>query len=504
MLLREAQKRSQWTIAVLTPSYWRSAFTDFELRDALRTKRLIPILAKKCSIRAGVPNGAVIDFSDRKLRLTNAPRLWKMLEEETRIPEPRKVFLSSTEQSQLRTMRNKFERALSTGQVEEAFLVFRDRLFPLLHYRLGSYLDNADLALNLRLILPQNHEPCSRVISGPTLRPLTGSAIPFAAEGEHECPMAWTLTALGVTYRALWEASQAKRCFSRAHSIYLHHGIVAGTIVNKINLADIAWECGDLDRAYSLLKDVERSSRDIRDNRLRAIAHQDLGLRLAFAAQWSTSAKHLDRALGLAGSDRHRQAVILSHYARRDLLLLRWLRIKNSPRNARRWKHTAETARDYIDRAYRLFVSGRIERHRVRLMWLSGSLLLRLGNYPSARRLLGRALGYCRDLGLSEFEADILLDLARCERDLGRLKLATELDCEALDLAIRSGRELQRIDAHLVAGFIFLKRGSLRAARLEALRSLQGLATSEGSRLRPLVALREARALLQQVTSNNA
>jgi hypothetical protein len=83
-------------------------------------------------------------------------------------------------------------------------------------------------------------------------------------------------------------------------------------------------------------------------------------------------------------------------------------------------------------------------------MWLSAAALVHRADYCDARAGLRRALRWCRELALSEFEADVLLDLARCERDSLRLDKAYRFGQEALDVASRSGRELQRIDAHLV------------------------------------------------------
>src|SRR5687767_5125164 len=54
VLLRKGQQRSTWILAVLTPSYSRSVFTDVEMRNALRTGRLVPVLARRCSLPTGI------------------------------------------------------------------------------------------------------------------------------------------------------------------------------------------------------------------------------------------------------------------------------------------------------------------------------------------------------------------------------------------------------------------------------------------------------------------
>lgn len=470
VLLRTGQQRAIWTVAVLTPTYGASPFTDFELRQASWNQSLVPVLARACRPPAGVDNAACIDFSTRARRRRNAVELLRRLAQS---PPHRSRLARHTIDLQalageVQSAWRAFRRALRRGDPLQAFRTLRDQLFEPLHYRFGSYVDGAHL---LQMLLPALRASVAgrRPITGPTMRPVTGTPLRFPAPDESECPIAWTQLALGVTYRALWQSSRAAHCFRRALRIYEQYGNTGGTAVTHIDLADVAWERGDVAAACGHLNAAERAAKRIGARFLQAVAHQDLGLRLAYACRWRASARHFAAALRFAGGDSHRRSIVFAHRARAQLLRIRWLRAQQS-RDEGAVRRALRAAASCVARLRAAGVHRRNDRHGVRALWLIGAVRLASGE-RGHRALLRAALARCRALALAEFEADVLLDLVRTEQRSRRFGVATALAREALGVAQRSGRVLQIVDTSLALGSVLRDAGDARGSQREAERA---------------------------------
>jgi tetratricopeptide (TPR) repeat protein len=458
-------------------------------------------MAHACRVPRSVPRVNIVDLSTRRARKEHIDELWHKLKDGRRArssPSHSGVALQRQIRLQLRGVMSRFRSALRRSELVTAFQIVRN-LFFRLHYEKGGYIDNADLLLRFL----SKGEPLLRnhphLTVEATALPTTGSMVTVQHGHEKECPVAWCFTALGVTYRALWAPSEARKCFTKAQSIYRRCGVVGGEIVNAINLADVAWERADLDTAYSHLSEANRLSTQTGNKALRAIVQQDLGLRLAFAAKWNDSTRHLRNALRDSKRDRHRRSIIMAHWTRRDVLFLRWLTTFANPEVSKRLRNVLKSARQHVEKASGLLHFRGVERHRVRIQWLKGVVLLLEGSPAQARRGLYRALRSSRKLALSEFEADIILDLARCEQCLCRLSTAEALAREALDIAIMRGTRLQEIEALLVLGNILGQTGNVGQMRRElsrAMRILNRYGRRKGH-LRPAVALRQASVLLR-------
>lgn len=97
--------------------------------------------------------------------------------------------------------------------------------------------------------------------------------------------------------------------------------------------------------------------------------------------------------------------------------------------------------------------------------WLLGAAQRLQSDRTAAEQHLIEALTRCRNINLVEFEADILIDLARLRGDQSDHAEAQRLAAEALAIAERCGYVLQAADAHLELAQLALARGALTTAR---------------------------------------
>jgi tetratricopeptide (TPR) repeat protein len=503
-LLAKANLRSRWTLAVLSPAYSRSVFTDLEWDQALRDRSLLAVIARKCAVPSSVPRRSVVDWSTTEARTANVSRLVALLGSS---PAAKTGKMHGRWGAQIDGAIEKhtelLRRAIRTRELTAGTRIMRDHLFVPLHYTYANYVDNADMLSRLLAISKSSRGRRCRIWVGPTIRPLTGT--PVRCEGaERECPVAWLLTANGVTQRALGASARARGFFARAVHHYDRHGIDSGRILGRVNLADVLWEQGDIDGAVDALTVAQQFCIAKGHESLLAIIHQDLGLRLAFAGQWRESDKHLQRAAEFAGDDVHRRSIILAHTARRALLLARFLATK--PGRASDVRKTGRIAHKAALAAQRLHGATRLDRHGVRALWLRAAARAVAGDATTALVDLEVALGRCRDISLAEFECDILLDLARCHVSLaggapgGKKADAEALSSatEALALTLRSGREVQRIEAAVVLAQVAAQAGDEQAAKREAERGLRRIARLSGRRFRFAVAEAELRGMVRR------
>ena len=101
------------------------------------------------------------------------------------------------------------------------------------------------------------------------------------------------------------------------------------------------------------------------------------------------------------------------------------------------------------------------------------------GQTDDAEHHLHEALERCRRINLVEFEADILIDLARLRAATGAPGEARRLAEEALLITERSGYVLQGADAHLELAKLAEARGD-QALAVEHARKAKDLATCDG------------------------
>ncbi len=114
-----------------------------------------------------------------------------------------------------------------------------------------------------------------------------------------------------------------------------------------------------------------------------------------------------------------------------------------------------------------------------RAHWLLGAAHRVANEHDEAEFHLHEALKRCRQINLVEFEACILVDLARLRVDQGNVVPAQRLAEEALVITERCGYVLQGADARLELAKLAFGRGD-EGAGMEHAREAKRLATCDG------------------------
>ena len=216
--------------------------------------------------------------------------------------------------------------------------------------------------------------------------------------------------------------------------------------------------------------------REIEDEFLEAVGHQELGRLLAYRGRWAAAEAELKTALTMFEEQNNvqSQGIVWAYRALRALLMARG---RFSRKRAREALRAARRALELADETAR--TTYPVERDYVRAHWLLGAAHRLNGDLPAAERHLTEALRRCRAINAVDAEADILLDLARLRRDQDNPNEALRLAEEALTITERSGYVLQGADVHLFLAEMALAAGNKAAAREHAT-AARGLAACDG------------------------
>lgn len=355
-----------------------------------------------------------------------------------------------------------YHHTARSGQYRKAYDIMHDRLFAPLHSRFGEYLLNVEL---LSELFPRGYSRPPRLsgrLQKAVVRRIHAGTM-FPPRPGYESARVWAMTALGVSYRVGGFPGRSEELLKAANDISERLGDKEGLVVDLINLADAQWTLGHLRSVDENLRRQIGLSKEIGSKSHEAVGHQDLGLRLAFRGRWDESERELEQALRLSReiNARHRQAIIWSHKARKELLLTRAESVRSDGDSKRRALASA-------NRSLELLAPEQIERHHVRAFWLLGEAHLVNGDLARAEQNLSNALAECRGINLVEFEADILLSMAGYHAARGRKKEAAENAEAALKIAERSDFVFATADAHLLLARLALKGRDRLSARKHA------------------------------------
>jgi tetratricopeptide (TPR) repeat protein len=214
-----------------------------------------------------------------------------------------------------------------------------------------------------------------------------------------------------------------------------------------------------------------------------------LGRLLAYRGVWAESEQELSTTPSMAEKQQHVQVQGVT-WAYRALRALLMARTSPSPVPAERETMAPEAkwglgdegltaARRALELADEQARNIPVERDYVRAHWLLGAAYRLNGDLAQADHHLSEALTRCRNINLVEFEADILIDLARLRADQNERGEALRLAQEALLITERSEYALQGADVHLFLAQEALKDND-KAQALQHAREARRLATCDG------------------------
>jgi tetratricopeptide (TPR) repeat protein len=365
-----------------------------------------------------------------------------------------------------------YHHMVRSGQYDETFVLFRDRITNATYYQLGAYQLQIEL---LRALFPQGED------QPPQLKT--------------EDAQAWTLNALANSYSLSGQPRSAVPLFEQGNRLAEKAGSKKNLAIGLGNLAIQQISIGALEAAEGNLRRSIALGREIEDEFKEAVGHRELGRLLAYRGAWAEAEGELATALELFEKENSIQAQGVNWVYRSLAALLR-MRMGES--------QAAEVALAAAERSLELAdedarTSYPVERDYVQVHWLLGAAHRVNGNLAQSDTHLSDALTRCRTINLVEFEADILLDLARLRADQGQVAEALSLAQAALDIADRSGYVLQGADVQLFLAQQALAQGNQAQALTHAQIARQ-LATCDGGDYVYRVAYDEAGALLAQLS----
>ena len=333
-----------------------------------------------------------------------------------------------------------FHHTILAGGYKEAFRVYRDRLAAPLYYQLGAY--------DTRISLAQAFFP-------------DGEDQPPHLEDESD--QAWILNSLAAAYHTTGQSRKTVGLLKRQNAIQEKVGRKDNLAGGLGNLAISQISLGKLKGAESNLRRRIEIGKEITEERVEAIGHQELGRLLGYMGRYDQAHKELETAVALFArqNDEQSQCIVWSYRGLRAILV-------NEPKSALKALQEARAAAE----------KWRLKRARpepnqrdlVYILWLSGAAKRLGGDTPGAEADLSEALSRCRRIRLVELEADILLETAKLQwqkaegKNAERTEQAASLTREALEIADRCEYRLKQADIHNFLAEMALAEGNKATA----------------------------------------
>jgi tetratricopeptide (TPR) repeat protein len=371
------------------------------------------------------------------------------------VPQPDRV----TSLEDLAPVIELYHHTVRAGQFDEAFTLFHDRLDKTTYYQFGAYQLQIEL---LRALFPDGEDRPPRL--------------------KDKSAQASTLNDLACVYSLNGQPRRAVPVFEQACAIWEKQGDKKNLAVSLGNLAYMAqFQIGSLRAAEANLRRSIALCREIKDEFREAVGHAELGRRLAYRGVWAESETELVTASKIVDKQKNLQyhGVTWAYRALRELLRLRSAS-QSAICNPQSAIGPARRALELADEdACTIYP---VERDYVRAHWLLGAAHRVAGQPDEAECHLHEALERCRRINMVDYEADILIDLARLRvapstssgqapsTGSGRAAMdeAQRLAEEALLITERSGYVLQGADARLELAKLALTRGDKVTAREHA------------------------------------
>lgn len=393
-----------------------------------------------------------------------------------------------------------YHHTVQAGQYDAACDLFYDRISKPIYYQFGAYQLRIEL---LRALFPDGEDKPPRL--------------------QKEAAQGWTLTALANSYSLNGQPRQAVPLLEQDIAICEKQDDKENLAIGLGNLANRHRDLGSLRDAEANLRRRIALCREIGDEFNEAIGQQELGRLLAYRGVWQASEEALAASTRYWQKAKHVQglAVDEAYRALRALLMVRdvvsidfkkkrfsctqghnnsdepsALRAsfsRSSLPNPPKTTEVVTTNENLINTALTAaqqalaFADETANdprfvypvRDYVRAYWLLGAARRVKGDWAAADRYLTEALTRCRGINMVDYEADILLEMARLRVAQGNRAEGRRLAEEALIITERSGYVLQGADVHLLLAELALEAGKRDEARDHA-RQARALATCDG------------------------
>ncbi len=369
-----------------------------------------------------------------------------------------------------------YHHMVRAGNLDEAALMYYQRLRQPIYYQFGSY----QLTIELLRALFINGE----------------DKLPSIKREELQT---WAINLLGNAYSLNGQPRRAVPLFLLGNEPDEKSGNKKGVAIGLGNVASMAQiHIGALREAERNLRRQIDLCREIADEFIETVGHTELGRVLSYRGVWQEAEQEFSQSLKITEKISHvqSQGVTWSYRVLRLLFLARD-NPKSQIENLKLAIKSAQRALELADETARTIYPS--PRDYVRAHWLLGSAYRANGDLTLAEENLSKALNLCRQINAVDHEADILLDIARLRYAQGDLKDAQEKASEALVITERSGYVLQGADVNLFLAQYALEQEKDKAKAKVYAEEAKKLATCDGPPYYYKVAYEEAERMLARL-----
>jgi tetratricopeptide (TPR) repeat protein len=364
---------------------------------------------------------------------------------------------------------------IRAGNLDEARLLYRDRLDPL-YYEYGAY----QLIIELMLAF---------FVDGDNNPPLL----------KEEQAQAWVLNELANAYSLSGQPRRAVPLFLASNEPDEKSGNKKGVAIGLGNVAYMAQiYIGALkDAGYNLKRSIELSI-EVKSEVDEAIGHQELGRVLSYCGEWQNALQELAvSTVYWNKTNRDQGACIDEAYRSLYFLLIARTNPQSKQENIKSSIASATHALELAEEGYKTGRPNVVD--VVRASWLLGAAFRETGELNKSDESLVKAINICRQINMVYFEADILLDLARLRYDQKKPEESKSLADEALTITERCGYVLQGADVNLFLAQYALEQEHDETKAKEYAETALKLATCDGPPYYYKVAYEEAKRMLEMI-----
>ena len=362
-------------------------------------------------------------------------------------------------------------------QYDEAWKLFRDRIWKILFWQLGVYQTQIEL---LKALFIDGDDKLPKL--------------------QEESNQAHAMNELANAANLIGLPKRAEIALEGAISIARKLGEFANVAVGLSNLGFLKTTIGSLQAAENSLRESIRLCQEFSHDFEESIGHHELGRLLSYCGRWEDAERELTRAqqsfdkLGPSqtnyGSVNRAYLVLHRLLMSRDHTQSSMQNRENAIKFARRSLELAkETARTNHPYEYDFVFTH----------WLLGAAYRFNEQFDLAENHLAESLRRDRSINLVDTEADILLDLARLRYDQKNYEEAKTLAEEALTITERCGYVLQGADVNLFLAQYALEQEKDKAKAKEYAETALKLAYCDGPPYYYKVAYHEAERFLENL-----
>ncbi len=319
-----------------------------------------------------------------------------------------------------------FNSLIGLGNYEDAYTIFRDRLYKATLYRLSA---NRLLVELLERLFPDGLDALAPLSSAPM--------------------QAFALNALAQGYQLSGRPGAAVQPFELAHEIYVREDNQKYLSIILCNISDTLRLSGALYRAEATAKTALVINRNRKDRLREGASLPWLGSILSQSGMYEEAEIALQRALRIRIDQRTQQGEGLVSAFLAELAL---------------WKGSPAAARSLADRAWELAAVDRNERDYIRAARLQGRAAMYMGDLQFADEQLHHALTRARGVQLVQEELPALVALSELHWRQKEPEKARERLEEMWDSAERGPYLQFHADGLNVMAQIELDEGNTKAA----------------------------------------